>query len=533
MAKQETVEYSSYALKVFNRIKEINEISFSVDDYDAILVMKIADSNRIKKKSTGHQSHIAITGEKRDMFPFIDIAHYSQEKLDSNYKSYYVLQVPFTIYKKNLEYAINGTNDIDFVTNTLTVNVSSKLSRRQNQEAQIELGNTTQSDEPFKKFREIFSLIDDSDNNALVILKRRGKLEYDSLVLKGNDLEDIDYCYACMPKKVTTVVKVDEFEQKQQKYRGENVIFYGAPGTGKSHDLAAYINENTEEYDVYSNDNLEEKGNVFRITLYPEYEYSDFVGQLLPTRDATFEYKEGIFVQALLYAQSHAEEPVFMILEEMSRANVAAVFGDLFQLLDRKADGSSEYAINNLMIGEMLGGSDRITLPSNLFILGTVNTSDQNVFVMDTAFKRRFIWKYKSTNIDEDDLKSAGNNPDLDINLGESTKITWYQFYTKLNEFITEDLGLSEDKQIGPFFINFDGEESTHELLRDKLLQYLWEDVHQVAVNSYNTNKRIFKPSLGSFSKLYTNFDEENENVFSDELTKKLTEVKSDGSTED
>ena len=212
-----------------------------------------------------------------------------------------------------------------------------------------------------------------------------------------------------------------------------------------------------------------------------------------------------------------------MILEEMSRANVASVFGDLFQLLDRKEDGSSEYGINNSMLAEMIYpelskeniNKKVITLPSNLYIIGTVNTSDQNVFAMDTAFKRRFIWKYKSTDVDPSTFK---NNPN--IKLFKEFNIDWYHFYTTINTFITDNLNLSEDKQIGPYFIKFNTNNNSkiHSLLRDKLLQYLWEDVDSIARNNYSNEDTIFSKDIKSFSTLYEKFDNQ-ENIFSDTLT--------------
>lgn len=317
---------------------------------------------------------------------------------------------------------------------------------------------------------------------------------------------------------------VSNKESDKKVSGGENIIFYGAPGTGKSHDIVEYINEKAEKYfnRKFSNDTLNSEENIFRITLYPDYEYSDFVGQLLPQKDGTFEYKKGIFSSALQYAQE-TDDPVFMILEEMSRANVASVFGDLFQLLDRKEDGSSEYGINNSMLAEMIYpelskeniNKKVITLPSNLYIIGTVNTSDQNVFAMDTAFKRRFIWKYKSTDVDPSTFK---NNPY--IKLFKEFNINWYHFYTTINTFITDNLNLSEDKQIGPYFIKFNtnNDSKIHSLLRDKLLQYLWEDVDSIARNNYSNEDTIFSKDIKSFSTLYEKFDNQ-ENIFSDTLT--------------
>lgn len=303
--------------------------------------------------------------------------------------------------------------------------------------------------------------------------------------------------------------------------KGENVIFYGAPGTGKSHDLQEYIRvfEGMENYE-----NSKAAPNVFRVTLHPEYDYSDFVGQLLPeTRDGvvTYEYRAGVFAKSLDYALKHPNEYTFMILEEMSRANVAAVFGDLFQLLDRDENGRSEYVVNNPMLAKLVYGTESeeqaIYIPANLNIIGTVNTSDQNVFAMDTAFKRRFRWVYKSTNVDETSFK---NNPQLEWTKGK--KVSWYNFYTTLNDYITETLGLSEDKQIGPYFIKFNEQQDSHVLLQDKLLQYLWEDVENVARNNFSNEKTLFDKKIGSFSKLYDKFSAY-ENIFSEDLSKELS----------
>lgn len=335
-----------------------------------------------------------------------------------------------------------------------------------------------------------------------------------------------------LPTLESKEVKIENKESRKisGSIKGKNIIFYGAPGTGKSHDLVEYINDESKDYitEKYTNKTLKKATNVFRVTLHPEYEYSDFVGQLLPTKEAKFEYKKGVFVSALLYAYSHSQEPVFMILEEMSRANVAAVFGDLFQLLDRNESGESEYAVNNAMISEILKNEgeerDLITLPSNLYIIGTVNTSDQNVFVMDTAFKRRFSWRYKSTKVSDMENFNRINNAKIELYKG--AKIRWYDLYTTLNNFITDELDMNEDKQIGPYFVKFsdlNDSREAHNSLRDNLLQYLWEDVNEVARNSYTSDKTIFDKSIKNFSNLYTSF-EENKNIFSNELIDKLTE---------
>ena len=310
-----------------------------------------------------------------------------------------------------------------------------------------------------------------------------------------------------------------------RKQHGSILLFVGAPGTGKSYRVSEEIKHD------YIADYSSKQGSpdVFRATLHPEYSYSDFVGQLLPKVEqerVTYEFTPGVFTSALKHAISYPMRPTFLILEEMSRANVAAVFGDIFQLLDRDEDGRSEYTINNGLIAQnaILSDADGATdpnscsvyLPENLFIVGTVNTSDQNVFAMDTAFKRRFTWEYVSPKVDE---ASFENNPDIEIS--SDMTVSWYKLYTTLNDFITRDLGLTEDKQIGPYFIKFGHSQmNPGKLVKDKLLQYLWEDVDVVARRMNGGARSLFDSKIASFADLYDSFGQKT--VFSNKFIEKL-----------
>lgn len=293
-------------------------------------------------------------------------------------------------------------------------------------------------------------------------------------------------------------------------------IFYGAPGTGKSYKIDNSILNGVSD------------DHIFRITFYPDFSYSDFVGQLLPTvippatpggmSTITYEFQKGVFTTALEKAYENNAEDVYLVIEEMSRGDCATIFGDIFQLLDRQKSGPnmgySRYFINNKMISNDIIAlpGDTVKLPANFHILGTVNTSDQNVFVMDTAFKRRFDWEYISPNPIEV-IGMPGtyeNNVDLEINDGNTKRtISWVDFYQKLNEFIADDryLELGEDKQLGPFFIEFDstaGVKEHNKVIQNKLLNYLWTDVHKA---SYKSDIRLFKDDIGTFKKLYEEFE--------------------------
>ncbi len=290
-------------------------------------------------------------------------------------------------------------------------------------------------------------------------------------------------------------------------------IYYGAPGTGKSFEVNKYLEEK----------NIPDE-RIFRITFHPEYTYNDFTGQLLPTvvrtgehaGDITYAYEKGVFTLALEKAYEDTSKEVYLVLEEMSRGNCAAIFGDIFQLLDREKDGVnrgySRYFINNAVISKdvIAIDDDRVKLPPNLSILGTVNTSDQNVFVMDTAFKRRFEWEYISTKAVKDEHNNYLNNIVITLNDGSGTpvEIQWVNLYSKLNIFISSDdkLGLGEDKQIGQFFIEFDTEadwETHKEQIKNKLLHFLWFDINQ---SSYRADVRLFDESIKNFSDLYDTF---------------------------
>lgn len=300
-------------------------------------------------------------------------------------------------------------------------------------------------------------------------------------------------------------------------------IYYGAPGTGKSHTIDNDIIKGVSD------------DRVFRVTFYPDFTYNDFIGQLLPkvlpattpggTSTITYDFQKGVFTTALEKAYENTSKDVYLIVEEMSRGDCAAIFGDIFQLLDREKTGTntgySKYFITNELISKdiipLSTNGNKVKLPPNFHILGTVNTSDQNVYVMDTAFKRRFEWEYVSPNPVVESAPGVTpvvykNNVELNIHDGSTLRgINWVELYQKLNDFIADDrfLGLGEDKQLGPFFIEFDASEplSHHKKqVKNKLLHYLWSDIHKA---SYKSDVSLFKEDIGTFKKLYECFEDD------------------------
>ncbi|PTK70016.1 AAA family ATPase [Staphylococcus haemolyticus] len=231
-----------------------------------------------------------------------------------------------------------------------------------------------------------------------------------------------------------------------------------------------------------------------------------------------------IFTRALKEAFEEFDKPVYLVIEEVSRGNVAAIFGDIFQLLDRDEYFQSKYPIRNKDVANEIVelDNDMVYLPSNFNIIGTVNTNDQSVFPMDTAFKRRFDWEYVSVKPVKDDKGNIIeiNNPKIrliDFN-NNYIEIDWFRFYNSLNNFITDKskgLGKSEDKQIGQFFLNFDKklikDSYSNENFDEAMLKitniimiiflfYFWQ--HIVGVNIFISQNLLFNESHNSFDVL-------------------------------
>lgn len=300
-------------------------------------------------------------------------------------------------------------------------------------------------------------------------------------------------------------------------------IFFGAPGTGKSY----LLNEEAKKEHF-------EKECCERVTFHPNYMYGNFVGAFKPfgtQGSITYEYIPGVLIRQLTEALKNQDKNYLLIIEEINRANVAAVFGDIFQLLDRDENGDSEYPIaasrelqdflkKNLTnskltsnIREKMGDDfSRVFLPSNLYIWATMNSADQGVMPIDTAFKRR--WEFRYIGIDDAVDKSFEK---YKFKINSSEEVKWNDFRKEVNKRLSK-LNIPEDKLIGPYFIsksileNYDSSKLT-EVIKDKVLMYLYEDAARAyrsllfAENSYST-----------YSKLCEEFQKDALNLFKDKL---------------
>ena len=321
--------------------------------------------------------------------------------------------------------------------------------------------------------------------------------------------------------KLSSFIKSNKmFSPIEKRQHPLQEMFYGAPGTGKSYSIASLIKKSYPGYTEYDDNPY-----VFRTTIYRDYSYFDFVGNIMPvTKEGkvSYEFVPGIFTTALCTALRTQDRniDVYLILEEMSRGDIASIFGDIFQLLDRDATGKSMYGINNksifeyLILNGVIKAGHKIIIPSNLHIIGSVNTSDQNVNVIDTAFKRRFDFKYIGVDPIPVDGKDDEYVNNFDIQFTNSDTYEWVKLYQAINHIIINDLGLAEDKQLGPFFLKDKRDnDANREQVADKLLHYLWQDVERV---SY-TGASLFDDSIKSFSQLYSTFKNE-KNILSESV---------------
>lgn len=244
-------------------------------------------------------------------------------------------------------------------------------------------------------------------------------------------------------------------DESIRKQTGCNVLLYGVPGSGKSWTIEhEYCKPGTK---------------VERLVFHPDYTYSDFIGQILPAVDeggqVSYKFTPGPFTNILRDAYHHPADEYILIIEEINRGNAPAIFGEVFQLLDRKVDirdigddgfpiGTSEYGITNMNIAREMYGEARKTtkvrIPSNLSIIGTMNTSDQNVFTLDTAFQRRWDMRLIENNFDNVDPKLA------DAVILDTT-ITWRNFCTEINRIVVGNgarMSSAEDKRLGAYFVH-------------------------------------------------------------------------------
>lgn len=363
----------------------------------------------------------------------------------------------------------------------------------------------------FEQFREKV------DNRLIQVLKQLDTLEIDTQFIclaedkikevsekvynfeqNNNYLNQNNYIDFLTSDSSLTSTKTNDNDgglDNNSNEKGSNTLLYGVAGVGKSHTINQMTNN--------------DKQFIERVVFHPDYLNTDFVGQIAPIMEdgqIAYKFKAGAFTKILRKAIKNPNHHHYLIVEEINRGNAPAIFGEIFQLLDRDQNGRSQYEISHDLIADYVYSDENhmIHIPSNLSILATMNTADQNVFTLDTAFQRRW-----SMRMIDNDINNCKYKDQVILDTG----VTWQSFNNVINDHIlhTNKDGLSsEDKRLGAFFVREDELKMPTDLsagvpFAEKVIKYLWDDVFkfnkaalfQQEFNSLDEVLSVFKGNQG------------------------------------
>lgn len=338
---------------------------------------------------------------------------------------------------------------------------------------------------PAKNFERI-------NNRALIYIS----------VIHKSFLKEYLTFYDNRPYSGTDIPDQNENEITADNKLADNFLLYGVPGCGKSFYVEKHYESKVEE------------GFTIRVVFHPDYTYSDFVGQVMPIlktipneqgedeKKLEYEFVPGPFTQILHTAYLEPEKQCLLIIEELNRGNAPAIFGEIFQLLDRNDNGESKYGIYNADIAkyaytdltkydgwqEEAVAKEPIKLPPNLTIVATMNTSDQNVFTMDTAFQRRWQMKHIPNRFTGESLDEKTINHVAKYL--PNSEISWGVFAQTVNKKMhTANLGFggTDDKSLGVYFAT-DNDLDDAERFAEKVLKYLWDDAFKLGRQALFSN---------------------------------------------
>lgn len=492
--------------------------------YDMALIKDLPESCvGSKNEMNSHQSSIIIGTKNFGMFPVIKRSEFSEKVIGRHI----TVKLPIRLMSNNIKYLneekIEELNHI--IHSFITTNEASAN--------RLEFGTKKIDGKDYVDFyNSLYS------NCKIVIIKLKSKCEYIVLGIREEDTEKyfgninfeelneinyFDFKNRINKPEQVTYLNVSELISNydidndnnviKRKTGATNIILYGVPGSGKSY--------------IIKRDYCSEEKYMERVVFHPDYTYSDFVGQILPKLEEEklkYEFTPGPFTKILKKAYDHPENEYYLIIEEINRGNAPAIFGEIFQLLDRIDEtdedhdasliGESQYGITNYDIAKTVYGNeeDLVKIPSNLYILATMNTADQNVFTLDTAFQRRWDMKMIKNDIPKDQA----------ANVIEGTEITWGAFVNEINSIIinnSSEIVSSEDKRLGAYFVKKN--QMTIKRFPEKVLKYLWDDAFKI--DRTPIFKDIYK-SLEDIVKVYrdTNDTDRLEAVLNKDLYDKM-----------
>lgn len=407
-------------------------------------------------------------------------------------------------------------------------------------------------DQVKSKLNEIKS--NKTDSRFIELLKQLKTLSInnDKIELKKDKIDEVNRILYEFEKNIDEIQKLNEneylnflgstcsiaetshlnelsYREKNRIKGGENIIYYGVPGSGKS-----YFIDHEKKF---------LKAKKERIVFHPDYTYSDFIGEILPVikkdkngnDNVSYKFTPGPFTRILKEALENPKKEFALIIEEINRGNGPAIFGDVFQLLDRITFdkdfpiGTSEYGINNSDIARYVFGNKayEIRIPSNLYIIATMNTSDQNVFTLDTAFQRR--WKMRLIKNEFD--KKSKYSEKLANTMILDTTVSWRKFCVSINNIILEkdnELSSTEDVRLGVYFINIDDLQVNQDNspFAEKVIKYLWDDAFKFNrdeifdISNYNSLEKV----IDGFTNTKNN---DRFNIFVEDVRNRLTNTNS------
>ena len=449
-----TDEFERYCSVLKSELSYVEDGSFSWDDAVGLLIIQLKNTDSLNKaRRESHATQIQLTSEREaaegarkteDFFPTLT--------LNSSFKSWRI-SIPARVNLRNVEQLGGAAYTALDPWRPDSIQIRRRLLNDDGQGN----GNPTLQicyGDDLMPLREQLNVDD-----YLVIVKRKAEALYAAFGVKSTvDLGSGKNMY--LSSKASTDSTsfmlgglMADYDTVERLSGGTNILLYGVPGSGKSW---------TIEHEYCHVGSV-----VERLVFHPDYTNADFIGQILPVVDAekqvTYEFTPGPFTTILRDAYMHPMREYILIIEEVNRGNAPAIFGEVFQLLDRTVEpktvegitypiGTSEYGITHKYMAEKIYGdpSHKVRIPSNLSIVGTMNTSDQNVFTLDTAFQRR--WRMRLIENNFDNVRAALANAQI-----LDTEVTWKTFCEKINAIIVGNkakMASAEDKRLGVYFVH-------------------------------------------------------------------------------
>ena len=449
-----TDEFERYCSVLKSELSYVEDGSFSWDDAVGLLIIQLKNTDSLNKaRRESHATQIQLTSEREaaegarkteDFFPTLT--------LNSSFKSWRI-SIPARVNLRNVEQLGGAAYTALDPWRPDSIQIRRRLLNDDGQGN----GNPTLQicyGDDLMPLREQLNVDD-----YLVIVKRKAEALYDAFGVKSTvDLGSGKNMY--LSSKASTDSTsfmlgglMADYDTVERLSGGTNILLYGVPGSGKSW---------TIEHEYCHVGSV-----VERLVFHPDYTNADFIGQILPVVDAekqvTYEFTPGPFTTILRDAYMHPMREYILIIEEVNRGNAPAIFGEVFQLLDRTVEpktvegitypiGTSEYGITHKYMAEKIYGdpSHKVRIPSNLSIVGTMNTSDQNVFTLDTAFQRR--WRMRLIENNFDNVRAALANAQI-----LDTEVTWKTFCENINAIIVGNkakMASAEDKRLGVYFVH-------------------------------------------------------------------------------